>query len=238
VTVNKHETHAVLDAFLDATKTQAVPVSLDDRIYNDLGTINGTRVFHALSEMGSGSLGAMQQTVDKAIRSLDPGVVIAVGIAFGVNKQKQGIGDILVSKQLRPYELQRAGEQIILRADKPHSTPRLINHFELFTQSRRWTGAKVRPGVIISGEKLIDNVNYRDQLLKLEVEAVGGEMEGAGLYVSCQEHKVDWIVIKAICDWADGKKNHQKEERQLQAAKNAAEFVVESLRYAPLKHGR
>src|SRR5262249_43315414 len=91
---------------------------LDGRVYHDLGTINGTRVFHALSEMGSGSLGAMQQTVDKAIRALDPGAVLAVGIAFGVDKKKQEIGDVLVSKQLRPYDLQRAGEQIILRDDR------------------------------------------------------------------------------------------------------------------------
>lgn len=235
VTVNQHETQAVYDAFFAATNTEAVPVSIDGRVYHDLGTINGTRVFHALSEMGSGSLGAMQQTVDKAIRALDPGAVLAVGIAFGADEKKQQIGDILVSKQLRPYDLQRAGEQVILRDDKPHSTPRLINHFELFTQTRRWTGAKVRPGVILSGGKLIDNIDYRDQLIVLEVEAVGGEMEGTGLYVSCQDHKVDWIVIKAICDWANGKKKYRKTAHQKLAARNAAEFVVESLKYTPLK---
>lgn len=235
VTVNEHETQAVYDAFFAATRTEAVPVPIDGRVYHDLGTINGTRVFHALSEMGSGSLGAMQQTVDKAIRALDPGAVLAVGIAFGVDEKKHQIGDILVSKQLRPYDLQRAGQQVILRDDKPHSTPRLINHFELFTQTRKWTGATVRPGVILSGGKLIDNIDYRDQLIGLEVEAVGGEMEGAGLYVSCQEYKVDWIVIKAICDWADGKKKYRKTARQKSAARNAAEFVVESLKYTPLK---
>jgi hypothetical protein len=147
VTVNQHETQAVFDAFYAATNTEAVPMSIDGRVYHDLDTINGTRVFHALSEMGSGSVGAMQQTVDKAIRALKPAAVFAVGIAFGADRKKQEIGDILVSKQLRPYDLQRAGEKIILRDDKPHSTPRLINHFELFTQTRKWTGAKVWPGV-------------------------------------------------------------------------------------------
>jgi nucleoside phosphorylase len=235
VTVNEHETRAVYKAFFDATKMEAVPVSIEGRLYHDLGMINDTRVFHALSEMGSGSLGAMQQTVDKAIRALDPSAVIAVGIAFGADKGKQNIGEVLVSKQLRPYELQRTGEQIILRDDKPHATARLINHFELFAQTEKWTVAKVRSGVMLSGEKLVDDVNYRDQLLELENEAVGGEMEGAGLYVSCQEHKVDWIVIKAICDWADGGKGYRKESRQKQAALNAANFVVESLKYTPLK---
>lgn len=60
-------------------------------------------------------------------------------------------------------------------------------------------------------------------------------MEGAGLYVSSADHNVDWIVIKAICDWADGNKKVNKKQRQRKAAKNAAEFVVESLKYAALK---
>lgn len=126
------------------------------------------------------------------------------------------------------------GTEIVLRGDKPHASSRLINHLEGFCQVK-WKGAKVWPGVILSGEKLIDNIDYRDQLLKLDNEAVGGEMEGAGLYVSSHDHKVDWIVIKAICDWADGNKKKNKTRRQKKAAKNAAEFLVESLKYAPLK---
>ena len=36
----------------------------------------------------------------------------------------------------------------------------------------------------MTGEKLVDNVDYRKQLQAFESEAIGGEMEGAGLYVS------------------------------------------------------
>jgi hypothetical protein len=43
-------------------------------------------------------------------------------------------------------------------------------------------------------------------------------------------------VIKAICDWADGNKEVDKTARQKLSAKNAAEFVVESLKYTPLQH--
>ena len=109
----------------------------------------------------------------------------------------------------------------------------MINHFDVFNQIK-WGGAKVRPGLLLSGEKLIDDKDYRDQLIALQVEAVGGEMEGAGLYVASAEHKIDWIVIKAICDWADGNKSINKTQRQKIAAKNAAVFVVESLKYAAL----
>ena len=235
VTVNKHETRAVFDAFQAATGGVAVAVPLEDRVYHDLGTLNGTRVFQAISEMGSGGIGAMQQTVDKAIRALDPGVVIAVGIAFGVDENKQAIGDILLSKQLRPYELQRIGkDEIVPRGPRPDASPRLLNHFWGFGQTK-WNGAQVKSGVILTGEKLVDNVDYRSQLLSFESEAIGGEMEGAGLYASGYDHKVDWIVLKAICDFADGNKGKDKEERQTLAAKNAVKFLIESLQYAPLK---
>ncbi len=90
--------------------------------------------------------------------------------------------------------------------------------------------------MLLTGEKLVDNVDYRNQLVKFGSEAEGGEMEGAGLYVSSYDKKVDWIVIKAICDWADGTKGVDKTTRQKLAAKNAAEFLVESLKYAPLQH--
>jgi nucleoside phosphorylase len=234
VTVNDHETRAILDVFREATGRDAIPIPLEGRLYLNLGVINGTTVYHALSEMGSSGPGAMHQAVDKAIRALDPGAVIAVGIAFGVSEDKQSLGDILVSRQLQLYDLQRVGSRIILRGDKPHAAPRLINHFVVFKQVK-WTGQKVVFGLILSGEKLIDNADYRDQLVELQTEAEGGEMEGAGLYVSSAEHKVDWIVIKAICDWADGNKGVNKQERQRTAATNAAVFLVESLKYAALK---
>ena len=232
---NEHETRAVHDEFENATGSAAIPVPLDGRVYRNLGRLNGSTVFHALSETGSGSVGAMQQTVDKAIRALAPGAIIAVGVGFGVNEKKQAIGDILLSKQLRLYDLQRVGREIVLRDDKPHASARLINYFEGFAQTA-WQGAKVRTGVILTGSKLIDEIDYRDQLLAFEPEAVGGEMEGAGLYVSSHEHKVDWIVIKAICDWADGKKSRNKTRRQKKAAKNSAQFLIQALQYAPLKN--
>ena len=233
VTVNAHETRAVHDAFFRATGAEGVPVPLEGRVYHNLGAVGGTTVYHAISEMGSGGPGGMHQAVDKAIRALDPSAVIAVGIAFGVSDQDQAIGDILVSKQIQAYDLQRVGDKIVTRGDKPHAAPRLINHFESFSQVK-WKGARVRTGLILSGEKLIDNKDYRDQLVGLGSDAVGGEMEGTGLYVASADHKVDWIVIKAICDWADGRKGVRKAQRQKKAAGNAAQFLVESLGYASL----
>ena len=57
-------------------------------------------------------------------------------------------------------------------------------------------------------------------------------MEGAGLYVACQDQKVDWMLVKGICDWADGHKAEDKEARQQTAAHNATAFVLHALQFA------
>jgi nucleoside phosphorylase len=234
VTVTKVESTAILQAFEPILGVKAIPLSIEDRIYFDLGTINKARIFLTQSEMGSGGLGASLLTVRKGIEDLFPTAVIMVGIAFGVNEEKQAIGDILVTEQLRLYDLQRVGtqdeqEQVILRGDKPHASPWLINLFKSADIS--WEKARVRFGTVLTGEKLLDNIDYRNQLLNFEPEAIGGEMEGAGLYVACQDKKVDWILVKGICDWADGEKGQDKESRQKTAASNAAAFVVHTLKF-------
>ena len=236
VTATKVESKAVLNAFAELTGQPARIVTKNRRTYRDLGAVGDTRVFLALTEMGSGGLGASQQAVQKGIEALRSGAVLLVGIAFGVDERKRRIGDILISQQLQLYDLQRVGaDHIVLRGDKPHASPRLIDYFRQADLDWDESKAKVEFGLLLSGEKLVDNRDYREQLQRLAPEAIGGEMEGAGLYVACQDAQVDWIVIKAICDWADGNKAEDKDARQQLAAGNAAAFVAHALQQAPLK---
>ena len=186
------------------------------------------------SEMGPGGPSGATLTIEEGIRLLNPSAVIMVGIAFGISEGKQHIGDILVSKQLIPYDLQRVGinsnneYEIFLRDDRPSASHRMLQRFR--AGANYWqTPPTVEFGSLLSGAKLIDNQDFRDQLLRLAPEAIGGEMEGSGLYAAAHRKKVDWIVIKAICDWADGNKYQDKKQRQQRAAENAARFTVSVL---------
>jgi nucleoside phosphorylase len=238
VTVTRVESAAVRNVFQEATGRQAVPMTVDDRVYQDLGRVNNARVFMALSEMGTSGPGGASQTVTKAIEALSPSAVILVGIAFGVDAQKQRIGDILVSQQLMLYDLARVSTeegklQINPRGDRPHASTRLLNRCRAAELTWDEGVASVKVGLILSGDKLVDNLDYRSQLLALEREAIGGEMEGAGLYVACQDANKEWIVIKAICEWGDGHKDTDKDKRQELAAYNAARFALHMLQNAP-----
>jgi nucleoside phosphorylase len=230
VTVTKVETKAVLNIVKRKLSRDYRVLHINHRTYYDLGIIGGARTFMVRSEMGAGGPSGSILTVSEGITELSPSSVIMVGIAFGVDPDKQQIGDILVSKQMLPYELQRIGTGtddelvIIPRGDRPSASPRLLDRFR--DAELRWDGPKVRFGLVLSGEKLVDNLDFRNQLCKLGPEAIGGEMEGAGLYAAASLHKVDWILVKAVCDWADGKKHENKGQRQEEAARNAASFTI------------
>ena len=237
VTVTKVETRAVFQAFRDATGADPRPEAIGAKTYHDLGTVNEARVWLVQSEMGSGSLGAAQQTVHQGIETLAPSAVVMIGIAFGVNPEKQQIGDILVASKLLLYEPQRVGAEVTIpRGTRADCSPRLLDRCR--SAELYWEGATVRFGLVLTGEKLVDNLPFRQELLEFEPEAIGGEMEGAGLYTACQDRKVDWILVKAICDWADGLKGADKDERQATAARNASRFVLHTLQKVGLKGER
>src|SRR5712691_3344733 len=104
VTATKVEAVAVLQLFKDPQRYH-----IGDKTYYDLGVVNGANISLVQTEMGTEGSGGATLTVRRAIYDLSPSALIMVGIAFGMNENRQRIGDILVSKQLLIYELQRIG---------------------------------------------------------------------------------------------------------------------------------
>ena len=240
VTVNRTETKAVLEAFAKGVGQKATVFNQGNQTYYDLGVLNGLCVVLVQSEMGSIGLGATLQTVEKSVATLNPQGVIMVGVAFGMRPDKQQIGQVLVAKRIMSYESQRVGsspdglEEVIPRGVRTDTTVKLLQHLQAADVTREKADPKVSFGLLVSGEKLVDNVKLREKIRSFEPEAIGGEMEGAGLYAACQSAKVDWILVKSICDWADGNKGADKDMRQALAANNAASFTVQALQIGQL----
>ncbi len=235
MTVNGNETQALWDVFIGkgAAPSQCTKGAVT---YSDLGVHGGNRIWHTVCEMGAGAVGGSQQSASDAIEHWKPTAVIAVGIAFGLDETKQAIGDVLVAKQIQDYELARLNSDGLLtpRADKPSTSKSLVSRLAQIDQmQQRLNGGKkwptVRFGLVLSGQKLVDDLDYRESLKKLFTEAIGGEMEGSGLYASAHAKKVDWLVIKAICDWGHNKNQAMKDKWQKLAARNAAYVLKAAL---------
>lgn len=227
LTFNDNEFRAVRAHFWPNGNANAPPVcKTGDEAVDDLGFVNGWHVLHGHSRQGSRET---QRCADLLRRAHTPEAIIAVGIAFGI-EGKQKIGDVLVSQYIVDYEHAKVGVGVKLRGGRPVATRMLVFGLEQL-DIREKTAPKVWPrlhfGGILSGEKLIDNLDYRDSLLKIvqQDDVIGGEMEAAGLFVALDGGSTGWVVVKAICDFADGHKHVDKERRQQLAASNAASVV-------------
>lgn len=231
VTATTVEAKTVLDIFTRHTGTTWKRRHSNSKTYYELGNISGADVFMVQSEMGTSGPGAASLTIQDAITLPRLDAVIMVGIAFGTRPDRQRLGDILVSSLLCMYEPQKceSGGQTTPRGPRVPAPTRLLDRFR--SGDLDWKGARVHFGPILSGEKLINDRSFLGKLLQQEPEAIGGEMEGAGLYAAAANARVDWILVKGICDWADGTKN---DDAQPVAACNAAEFTLHVIRQCGL----
>ena len=191
----------------------------------------------ALVQTSPGGMGfdAAEQKTIRAIDIVKPTAVISVGLAFGRDEKTQKFGDVLVCEIVNDYTYQRkGGERIIIRSPQPPVGARLL---DIFKNPLGWRlerapqdVCKVIKAPLISGPHLIDNVHDKEELFEFFPDAKGGEMESGAILSAIHgiagDHKPEGIIIKAICDWADGKKN---KEWQPFAAHAAASYVLHHL---------
>lgn len=192
-------------------------------VYREL--VGSKKPFYVVqSQMGAVGSGAMNNTIHAVCGMLNPERIILGGIAFGANNKKQKIGDILVSKQIWSYESAKVTDsQTIDRGDKTSASSYLLQLFN--STAIDYEEAEIHFGVIASGEKLVNSKEVIQDLRSREPEFIGGDMEAAGLVSVCQDKKLDWIVVKAICDWGFNKKDTD----QVKAAENAFDFILHNV---------
>ena len=204
LTATNKESKAVLKLATKSFGSEADPSPIGNHVVSFLGILNSYKIYHAQCEAGSTGPSSSQAVANDLIVSLQPLFILMPGIAFGLKPDEQKIGDILVSTHVCSYERQRISEKETLsRGEKVPSSPLLLSL--LRTVSHTWSETDIHFGVLMSGEKLVDSSEFVEKLKSIEPEAIGGEMEGAGLYASAHRNKVDWIVFKSIVDWGMGK---------------------------------
>jgi nucleoside phosphorylase len=238
VVATETERACVIDKVRELGNT-ITPYRGGGRAYFDLGFIYGQRVALVQVAMGAATVGGSISTTLLMLPYLKPQFLVMVGIAFGVDETKQTLGTVLISRKILGYEQQRIGttedgneRRIVQRGSITDASPELVSLLEAATAV--WSEAPVQTGLMLSGEKLVDNIDYREDLKSIaNGEAIGGEMEGVGFVVATAEKPTPWVIVKAICDWADGNKSQQKKERQLIAAKNAVSLVFRALQIVP-----
>lgn len=235
LTVNKHEQTQLTAVLEHHIGQRLVPIQgASNEVYLDAGEINGQHVMVAQSRIGSTGSGASFDTGTNILDDLSPQVIIAVGIAWGAkNADGQRIGDILLSARLRDAQHHKVTpEKVTPRGTIIEASGTLL---KTFIRAAEYSGKRTHEGLLISIETLFDDEQHRDKFIAAdEDQAIGGEMEGSGLLMSLRGvrgRRVDWLIVKAICDWGFNKNEDpvKKEQDQINAARNAAELCVAAI---------
>lgn len=188
--------------------------------------------------------------VDAAVLTTDalhhwsPDAILLVGIAAATSSE-QILGDLVVGREIHYYE---RGKQVAggKRPEiKMHNAdPKLWSRFQALPKSTKDSfhisaqrpdnslyRPLVYPGVIASGEEVIANPELRDSIVELNRKIMAIEMEGYGVSRAAWQSSKPCLVIRALCDYADGGKNDDWHEY---SAAVAAGFTKEFLLDKPL----
>lgn len=238
VTANKHETEALLkDTNFFVFEEKRSFIDTDTTFYN-VGKFGNYDVVHfELINQGSIKADASILAISDAIEAWHPDAVILVGIAFGKDSDdmpepRQHIGDVLISNMVADYESEKIKDGM-QQSDGfvSESGRHLISVFQHY--SKRWNyhiqERKVEAimGLILSGDKVVDDKEFKSRLFSNFPRAIGGEMEGRGAYSACRRKGHDeWIIVKAICDWGVSKAGNKAANQIV-----ASESAVSLLRY-------
>ncbi|MDR3361221.1 MAG: NACHT domain-containing protein, partial [Bifidobacteriaceae bacterium] len=237
ISFNRHEVQAVREEF----KPDAQPKRRGGVTYWDLGRHGGVDVYQVVSGQGQENALVLAQQVCQVLR---PRAVMAVGIAFGLSKGKQSLGDVLVSLDVYGYESRRvnADGTTTPRGVTRDATPALVGRIRSLDlaigSEGRITWPKLHFGCLLSGSALVDDPEFKRALAAQHPGAIGGEMEGSAVARAAREHGVDWIVVKGVSDWGDGGKADPREaEHQATAARQAAQVVREAIQLGGWEDG-
>ena len=192
-----------------------------------LGRIGVQKIVLLVCGMGAVGKNSVMNKVHEAINDLSPKVLIMVGIAFGLDKEKQKIGDVLISQKIIAYENQKITPKTAIPRGEESQSGTIL--FDRLKNAEDWEFklprnrlSKRHFGAILSGEKLFDNKPRIEELKKRYPEAIGGEMEGYGISsVAGFKGISEWIIIKGICDWGYDKQTKNKEVNQRNAMRAA-----------------
>lgn len=233
--VTPAEREAVIDAVRAVTGTPFSRQFLSQNTIHMLGQISETEILLGQSEQGTVAPSAATLTTSRLIHEITPDYVIMVGIGFSLRDEHE-LGDVMVSTEIRVMDHKKvidsaAIDGAVAAIPRGHRVPPSTLLLDRCRSAHiDWPGQAVHFGPLLSSNVLVNSEALRQNLIDTEPDAIGGEMEGAGVFAAADREKIDWIVIKAVSD-----RGMQKTDAAHDlAARNAAQFVVHMVRTGAL----
>lgn len=176
--------------------------TISSTIYYE-GTLQGKNVVVAKCGVGKVHAAVCAQTM---ILKYKPDVIINTGVAGSLNS-KLDIADLVISDSVVQHDMDTSGlgDPIgLISGVNLISIPcskDLVEQIEKSAKTIESTNVIV--GTIASGDQFICNQDKRDYIVK-HFDALCAEMEGAAIGHVCYLNNVDFCIVRAISDKADG----------------------------------
>jgi adenosylhomocysteine nucleosidase len=155
------------------------------------GRLGGQGVVVSISGFGKV---AAASTVTSMLDRFDAEAVVFSGVAGALDPDVTR-GDVVIADELVQHDF-----------DASPLFPRFVIpslQVDRIPGDAARAGATVHRGLILSGDRFIDNDADRAELRSLFPDALAVEMEGAAVAQVCAERRVPFVVIRAISDTAD-----------------------------------
>ena len=226
LTVNKNEHNAVL-CYLE-------PLTGHTNIYKYMQRVDdGPQCQHAIYLIGKygtiltavrqitpgSAIGGATTAPNLAFRCFKSlNSIIGVGVACGVEKRTK-VCDVLIADKVNNYNQARLQAGGPLNRGLAVPTSSLLS--SIFRQNIKWLDdeikerldrcnvpkPKIKQGIILSGPYLIDDTKTKKELIQnFAAEAIGIEMEAAYLFRAATNVPTHMTIVKAVCDFGDGRK--------------------------------
>jgi nucleoside phosphorylase len=205
-----------------------------------LGQLGGRRVVAV--KTSTGGLGPKGSSANARfyVEATGATSLFLVGIAFGIDRKTQNVGDVLVSRSVFPYDDRSVVDQAqgwhydyasrnVRKFLANGALVKMVEQFLLGSENRD----RAKIGCLLTGSAQVRSEKYRDYLLRTcRVAAsniIGGEMEAIGLLSLHERNRCIWLVVKGISDFADGDSGDDADAGKKLACSNAARFMLDVL---------
>lgn len=141
------------------------------------------------------------EIISKALKSFhNINYLVTVGVC-GAASNDVKIGDVIIANGVIDYESQKIKKDGIIDRSQGIYQKTLSSIISSKVSLMKYSEFKVHYGKILSGNKLINNKDYADDLLKIFPEAIALDMEGYAIARLAMTYKLkDWLFVKSASD--------------------------------------
>lgn len=204
--------------------------------YFDLGTVGHGRVLAIKTRMGTVDFRAATSQAILFQARTGARRLIAMGMAFGLDRTTQNFGEVLVAESIFPYDIREmldspSGPVFDYKKSDNRRRPASKTLVTMVQAGylRAKPNYRVSFGTLLSGGARISSTQFRDALVNSVppgTQVIGGDMEGVGLL---SVSRADWLVVKGISDFAESPSGNTHPDNRALACRNSIALVLASI---------